>query len=189
MKIWEFTCGQFEEFAGLVVTNLEDLDSGMFDVEGSPLAWTRRPQVSVNIERRKKKPKPRADISALCAGAIVVNARAYAAVGDILSRFGELLELDCEGAVEYFYNVTRVIDCIDLEHSDKRADESIEKEAFFVSKLPMGPALFKDPRTARGRIYANEPAKTILEALIQESGITGAAFVELGPPIRPRSAA
>ena len=62
----------------------------------------------------------------------------------------------------------------------RRASGVISKEAFIAASLPDQPALFKDPRTARTRIYANESAKKVLEDLIAQAGITGSAFVEAG---------
>jgi len=190
MEILEFTYALLDEVAVLVFANHDELDAGMFDSWGAPLAWPSRPHVKAFVGKRKKKPKPRADISALQPGALVLSQKAKTALGEFLSQFGQLLELDCDGAVEYFYNVTNIIDCIDFEKSLKRPEGTIAKEVFFPDRLPMAPVLFKDPRTARGRIYANEPAKAVLEKLIDDAGITGAAFVELGPPPpRPRPTA
>lgn len=42
--------------------------------------------------------------------------------------------------------------------------------------------MFKDPVTAAAVLYVNQADKAALETIITEAGITGAAFVELGPP-------
>lgn len=77
------------------------------------------------------------------------------------------------------------VDCIDVDRSEKRPSGAISKQVFDEAKLPLGPALFKDPRTARTKIYANDGAKTALEALFAEAGITGGAFAEPGAPAKP----
>jgi hypothetical protein len=92
--------------------------------------------------------------------------------------------MDVDGTREWFYNVTNVIDCIDEANSVKRASGIISKEAFVPANLPREAALFKDPRTARTRIYANDAAKTALEELMTHAAITGAAFADPGAPVR-----
>ncbi|GLQ94430.1 hypothetical protein GCM10007901_33820 [Dyella acidisoli] len=50
---------------------------------------------------------------------LVINERAKEAPESFLSKFGQLQELDCEGTgeIRYFYNVTNVVPCADIEHS------------------------------------------------------------------------
>ncbi len=184
MNIWYLMWGSLDDVSTLVHGSKDEIYDHMFDAVGKPIHWTHRPPVKVFIEPRKKKAKPRVDVSVLQPGSLVLNERAKAVLGAFLLQFGQFLELDCEGTVEYFYNVTKVIDCIDYERCDRRVDGWIAKEAFFEDRLPTAPTVFKDPRTIGSRIYANDPAKAILEALINEAGITGAALVELGPPPR-----
>jgi hypothetical protein len=187
MTIWEFKNGSQNEVAMLVYASDAEIDAGVFDAKGEPLNWASRPHAEVFVEPGKKKPKPRVDISALRPGSLVLNSKAKAVLEGFLSKFGQLLELDVQGQVEWFYNVTNVVDCIDIDKSDKRPSGAIAKEAFFSEKLPTGAALFKDPKTARTKIYANDAAKALLEELIAAAGLTGAAFVLPGPPpARPR---
>ena len=95
--------------------------------------------------------------------------------------------MDLSGEPRWFYNVTNLIPCIDEARSAKRRDNSILKEEFFEDRLPVGPAVFKDPRTAMAVLYVNEAGKAALETIITEAAIVGIAFVELGPPPkRPR---
>ncbi len=187
MKVWEFKNGSQNDVAMLVYANDAELDAGVFDAKGDPLSWDVRPHAEVFVDPGKKKAKPRVDISALRPGTLVLNAKAKVALGDFLSQFGQLLEIDVQGSVEWFYNVTNVIDCIDADKSDKRPSGAIAKEAFHERMVPSTPALFKDPRTARTKIYANEEAKAVLERLMSAAHLTGAAFSEPGPPPpRPR---
>lgn len=181
MDIWELRNAGVNQTAALVYASTDDLDAGMFDLDGRALHWAHAPVVEVFAKPRRKKPKPRADISALQPGAIVLNAKARDALGEFLSAFGQMLPLDCAGSTEYFYNVTTVIDCIDPEHSRVRSSGAIVEEAFIPGALPDKP-VFKDPRTARFRIYANGAARAILQGLLDRYSLTGLEFVPPGTP-------
>lgn len=179
MKIWELKSGPLNDVAVLVYASPEDLKANTFDATGQPLQWPSRPKANVFIEPRRKKPKPRVDVSALRPGTVVLNARAKEALEAFLSQFGQLVEIDADGTVEWFYNVTNVVDCIDPEASQKRPSGAIAKEAFFEARVPWEPALFKDPRTVRTKIYANDAARALIEPRVAEAGITGIAFAAL----------
>lgn len=190
MTVWEFKPGNVNDYAPLVFMSDKDIDSGMFDAEGEVLSWTRKPKIKVFVEPGKKKAQPLADISALIPGALALNDKAKAALEPFLSRFGQLLEMDCNGEPRWFYNVTNVVPCIDEERSEKRPTGALSKEEFLQNKVPAEATVFKDPLTARVKIYVNDSAKSTLERLIAEASLVGAAFVEPGPPPkkpRPRA--
>ena len=180
VKVWELRNGQVDETATLVYANDDEMRSGMFAADGKFVEWRSRPTLDVFVEPRRKKPKPRADVSALQPGALVLNAKAHQALGNLLAQFGQLLEVSVDGAVEYFYNVTNIVDCIDTDRSVRRGSGAISKEAFFVDKVPTKPAIFKDPKTVRSRIYANEAAKEALDKLISDAALVGLVFCEPG---------
>jgi len=90
--------------------------------------------------------------------------------------------MDCEGQPRWCYNVTNVVACIDAERSEKRPTGFIAKEVFFEDRVPVEASVFKDPLTAPVKIHVNEAAKAMLESLIAEADLVGAAFVEPGPP-------
>jgi hypothetical protein len=182
VKVWELRNGSVNETAPLVYANDDEMRSGMFDASGQSLVWNHRPQLAVFKEPRRKQPKPRSDISTLRPGALVLNGRANAALGEFLARFGQLLPLECDGEVEYFYNVTALINCIDQEHSMKRGSGSIAKEAFFEEAVPQVATVFKDPLMVRTRIYVNDAAKDLLQKLIENAALTGVEFVTPGMP-------
>jgi hypothetical protein len=190
MKVWEFKAGNVNEFAPLVFTNDRDLDSGMFEAEGRPLIWSKKPKISVFVEPRKQSSLPLADIAALTPGALALNDRAKEVLAPLLSRFGQFLEMDCDGQPRWFYNITSVVSCIDAARSERRPTGALSKEVFLDVEVPLQTAVFKDPLTAPTKIYVNEAAKADLEQLIAGAGLLGAAFVEPGPPpkkARPRA--
>ena len=187
MKVWELKAGSANDFAPLVFASERDAQTGMFDVSGKPLSWSKKPKVEVFVEAGAKKPKPQADVSALTPGALAMNTRAKSALEPVLGEFGEFLEMDCDGESCWFYNVTNLVACIDEANSTKRPSGSILKEAFLANKVPTGEAVFKDPLTAPASLYVTDGGKAILEEAVAKAGITGLAFVEPGPgPKKPR---
>jgi len=128
------------------------------------------------VDKRRKHPKPRSDLSPFWPGALVLNARAFEALGDFLGNFGQLLELDVDGHTEHFFNCTHLVPCIDVDKSEKRAAGTIGKEVFDVSRIPSAPAVFKEPLTARSRIYVNDAGRAELDKRIRASAVTGMSF-------------
>jgi hypothetical protein len=179
MTIWELKTQSPDEFAPLVPSDAQ-VRSGIFEFDGTPKEWKKRPSVEVYQEGPKKNWLPRGDASLMLAGSFVLNQKAVDALGPFLLQFGQLLEAKVDGVVEYFYNVTCVFDCIDLEKSERRSSGSIRKEAFRSDALPAGPAVFKDPQTALNRIYVNEEAKAVLETEIMVHHLNGFDFSPLG---------
>ncbi len=179
MSIWQLRTAPADKFAPLAPTEAQAM-AGTFEARGKPLQWKKRPQVGVFQEPRKKAALPRADVSLLMSGALVLNRKAHDALGPFLAQFGQFLELDVAGSIEYFYNVTHLVDCIDPDRSEKRSTGVIVKEAFRDDATPSSAAVFKDPRTAGTRMYANAAAKAQLDALVAAAGVSGVEFVALG---------
>jgi hypothetical protein len=170
-----------------VFSSESNATSGMFDVSGESSTWAGTPKVEAFVEAGKKLPKPQADVSALTPGALAMNGKAKSALEPFLGKFGQFLEMDCEGEARWFHNVTNVISCIDEANFAKRPSGSISKEAFFEGEVPRGAVVFKDPLTAPASLYVTEAGKTRLEEMVAKVGITGLAFVEPGPgPKKPR---
>ena len=92
-------------------------------------------------------------------GSLVFGDKGRAALGPFLLQFGQLLKLEVDGAPYWLFNVTQLVACIDRARSEQRAGGTIGKEAFVESALPIVPAVFKDPITARARIYVDDGGK------------------------------
>ena len=161
MTIWELRCAAPNDFAMLVPIDRDDLEE--------------------EVEKRRKVQKPRANVSLLVPGALVLDEKARATLGEFLLRFGQLLELDCEGEPRWFYNVTRMIACIDVTRSESFDGGGIAREAFDESAVPSEPLVFKDPRTAPGRMYVNDAGKALIERATADAGLTGIECGEPGP--------
>lgn len=173
MAIWELRCGSVNEFAQIVSRDYDNIEDELFDTDGSPKDWKDRPLVGWAVDKRKKTQKPRADVSLLLPGALVLNERAREALGPLLSKFGQLLELDCEGEPRWFFNATHIVSCVDEAKSEKFEDGGVKLEAFDESKAPKEAAVFKDPLTAMVRIYVNETGKKAIEKIAKDAGLTG----------------
>jgi hypothetical protein len=178
MSIWQLRTAPADKFAPLAPTEAQAM-AGTFEARGKPLQWKKRPKVSVFQEPKKKAALPRADVSLLMSGALVLNQKAHDALGPFLQEFGQFLELDVGGSTEYFYNVTNLVDCIDPDRSEKRSTGVIVKEVFRDGAAPAAAAVFKDPRTVGTRMYANAAAKEKLDALVADALLTGLEFVAL----------
>ncbi|HTV87031.1 MAG TPA: hypothetical protein VME63_16645 [Dyella sp.] len=165
----------------LVVTDQDRLNLGFWDQfsdDGSMMRWNRRPKLQPYVDKKRKKQKPRADISPFRPGSLALNAKAHDALGDFLGQFGQLLEIDVLGEVEYYYNVTNVIASVDLDRSDVVPGGFVKKPAFNESSIPAQATVFKDAAVLSS-IYVNDAAKFELEERIAASGITGMGFKQV----------
>lgn len=178
--IWELRCAAVNDHAMVVPLHPSDVSAGRFRVDGKPLAWDRRPRVEFADSSRRQDKRPPADISAMVPGALVLNRRAFDALGPFLSKFGQLLELEAESgaAILHFFNATHLVHCVDVERSEKNELGRIRLEVFDKSNIPMEPSVFKDPATARSRIYVNDAGKAVIDAIVASAGLTG---IECGP--------
>jgi hypothetical protein len=179
MAVWELRCGSVNDFASIVSRDYDNVEDELFDTDGSPKDWEDRPLVGYAVDKRKKAQKPRADVSLLLPGALVLNERAKKALGPFLSKFGQLLELDCEGEPRWLFNATNMVACVDDAKSEKFEDGGIMLEAFDESKAPKEAAVFKDPLTAMVRIYVNEAGRREIDIAASAAGLTG---IECGLP-------
>lgn len=179
--IWELRCAAVNDYAMVVPLHPNDVSAGRFRVDGRPLTWDRRPKVGFADSTHKRDKRPPADVSAMVPGVLVLNRRAQDVLGPFLSKFGQLLELEAEpgAAILYFFNVTCLVHCVDVERSEKNELGRIRLEAFDTSNVPAEPAVFKDPATAKSRIYINEAGKATIEGMVAAAGLTG---IECGPP-------
>lgn len=183
MTIWELRYASVQDYAMVVSLNRDDMLERLFNTNGSPKNWLDRPLVGFADSARKKNPRPPADVSAMVAGALVLNEHAKNALGSFLSKFGQMLELDCQdtGELRYFYNVTNIVPCVDFERSERSDLDDVKMEVFYELNIPREPAIFKDPATADVRIYVNDSGKAVMDELIASAGLTGIECGALAP--------
>lgn len=175
MTILELRYASINDYAMVVALRQDDLIARRFDTDGSPKDWMDRPLVGFADSSRKKNKRPPADVSVMVPGALVLSKRARDALGPFLLKFGQLLELECDVGAEirYFYNVTNLLECVDVANSDRNDFGDIRLETFDESKVPTEAAVFKDPATADLRIYVNAAAAALIDELSTSAGLTG----------------
>ena len=181
MTVWEITNAWANDVASL--THAGDIESDpvvsvafwkQFEGVGSSLQWSTRPRLATIEYEGRRKRRPRADVSPFTSAGLILNAKVHDALGEFLSGFGQLLEVNVEGQIEYYFNVTNVLECLDRERSEKEA-HYVERPVFHESLIAEKPVVFVEPELP-GRIFVNEGAKKILEKGIAESGIVGMSF-------------
>ncbi len=184
MNVWEVRCANINDYSMVVPAYDQDVLDGLFDTYGAPLDWKAPLVVEYADSRtRGKKKRPVADVATPGPGAVVLSRRAHEALGAFFAKFGQLLEVQTAGGAEfrYLYNVTKLVKCVDIERSQKDETGAIELETFYDINVPREAAVFKDPETAKVRIYTNDAGKELIERLAADAGLSG---IECGPPRR-----
>lgn len=167
-QLWEFIAGS-NDFCPYVHFDPDDAYNGLFETNGKPMQWTATPRIKKFVDRKPKNNMPQADFGWLLPGTIILSEKAHSLLKDFLQQFGELLFLDCDGEARYFYNITNLVSCIDFEKSEKSSSgKSILKAEFLQDAIPDSAQIFKDPRTAGGRMYLTQAAKEMLDAIIKK---------------------
>ena len=186
MKIWRWNAAN-DNFATLLPADDADLLNGVFSADGRPKSWHIRPRVKPALEKNEKKQLPLGDISFIMGASVVLNERAHAVLGEFLLPFGEFLELDLIDGTGlaggdqtlHFYNITRVIPCIDFERSETDGKKVLQP-AFLSGAIPHEPTIFKDPLRAKMDIYLNSAAHDALSQLMAGAGLRGSTFRRIG---------
>jgi hypothetical protein len=186
MSVWEITNKWMNDVA--MLTHPDDIEFDpeqsvsfwkQFDGNGGLLEWRERPRLVVMIEEGRKKRPPRADISSFTAPGLVLNEKARSALASFLLKFGQLLEIEVEGDVEYYYNVTNVVPSLDRDRSEIWPTGYVERPVFSSSAVPKDPAVFREPSIS-SRLFVNDEAKEVLDRIIAEHKLIGMSFKKWG---------
>jgi hypothetical protein len=181
MAIWLIRPGDMVDRPIWVAGDKQDVRDRVFVADGRAKDWAHRPPVTLFNGSPKKQQRERANVSWLAGGSFILDAKARAAVGGFLSRFGELLELHHDGETLYLFNCTNVIECLDESRTQWAEGGLLVQEVIDESKVPTEPTVFKDPKTVRTRIYINDAAKSVIEQWATEAGITGLEIAAIDP--------
>jgi len=181
MAVWLIRPGDMLDRPVLVAVDKQDVRDRIFVTDGRAKDWAYRPAVNLVNSAPKERQRERANVMWLAGGSFVLDAKARAAIGGFLSRFGELLELHHGDDALYFFNCANVIDCLDESRTERAEGDLLVIEAIDESKVPSEPMVFKDPKTVRTRIYVNDAAKQVIDQWASEAGITGLEIVPIEP--------
>lgn len=156
---------------------VREADWDVFDAfRGTPIGASWSPvKVEVLVDDLHKN-RPPSDFPSLATDVPVFSQRAAEALGDLLEGNGELLPLDCDEGVYYAYNVTHVVDALDVAQSEFKRFESgrimdIVQHVFQPEKLA-GLTIFKLPYMRVSRVYVTDD----FVRRVQETGLTGFDF-------------
>ena len=185
MQIWRWS-GANDSYTTLLPVNDADLLSGVFTADGKPKTWATRPQVKPAMEKDPKHQLPLGDLSFVMGASVALNDRAYAALGELLRPFGEFLDLELVDPTGlagghqslHFYNVTRLIPCIDVTRSEMDGKKVI-KPVFLPGAVPNEATIFKDPLRKKADIYLNAAAHDALIQRITEAGLHGSKLTRI----------
>jgi hypothetical protein len=127
-----------------------------------------------NKNKYKGKVRKIPDVGHLAIGSLVFSERAVEVLGDYLKKYWELLKIDAEGTIFYFYNVTNVIDMLDPNKSEITAKGSIINEVFNLDKSPKTSQVFKVKGLESSSIYFNTIAgHTSFIDMLNAEGLLG----------------
>ncbi len=180
--LWEISaCPTTSMYGAYTYANREDIISPLFATDGQKKNWPARPKLVPGIEPHKKKAKPILPIGHIAVGSIVLQPQAVSVLGDFLCQFGELLDVEYEGGLVYFYNCTNLLQVVDFANSKKSSTgKSIIRPAFLSDAIPASPAIFKDPLTASTSLYITDAARQWMEPVMAAHKLAGLWFYEAG---------
>jgi hypothetical protein len=179
--LWELTAALNDDLTGYTYDNAIDFRRSPFLTDGQPKQWPTRPVIKRAVLPGRKKAPIIPPIGHLTVASLILQPIAVSVLGDFLCQFGELLDVEFEGGLVYFYNVTTLIPVID-EARSRTIDEGrvILKAAFREDAIPDKPMIFKDPRTAMANIYVTNAARAWLETVLKANKLSGLSFFEAG---------
>lgn len=185
MQLWRWI-GANDSCTPLLPVDDTDLLRGVFTADGTPKTWVTRPQVKPGLEKDPKKQLPLGDLSFIVGASIVLNDKAYAALGDYLRQFGEFLDLDLVDPTGmaggdqtlHFYNVTRLVSCIDVSRSQMNGKKVITP-AFLPEAVPDEAMVFKDPLRKKVDIYVTAAAHDELVQRMADADLHGSTLRQI----------
>src|SRR4030095_1391831 len=150
-------------------------------LSGKPVAheWP-TPQVDIIYQNAKGKWLPSSDFPSFTISHIpVFSARAVAILGDVLTKNGELLPLNCIDGDYFAYNVLNLVSALDQEKSDivrfpTGRIMTVRKYALNEDKLA-GQMIFKIPEIVLLSVFVTDRFKNKIE----DAGLTGFCFIEI----------
>ena len=156
----------------------EDDETLRFD--GTPRLSTWQP-IPAYLDVTDDSGKPRVLYNfAPCSGSgiLMLDERAKHLIGEWLEPFGELLPLSIkEGPAFWAYNVTRVVDALDVGQSEIVRGTAtgaimMVRKHVFLADVVAGQTAFKIPELLRTSIFVNDE----FVSRIRDSGLTGLEF-------------
>jgi len=169
-----------EKYQSLVLEREGDWAGLLDQFDGRPIGSNWQP-VSVTIFREEGRGDlPQSDFPNLGGIIPVFSERAVKALGSLLSENGELLPVRCEEGKYFAFNVTRVIDALDLKQSELEFFPNSNRIMFadryvFKPERLHGATVFKIPQLPGGYTFNTDE----FVARVKEARLVGFCFREL----------
>jgi len=162
-----------------VLTVEKDEDTDIADVfDGRHLGdqWT-CPRLFAYVEDTHGCRLPQSDSPGFLPGIPILSRRAVTILKPLISLHGEFLPINCREQELYAFNVTTVVDGLDLENSDYetfRASNNIMvvNKYVFISSAVEGLPIFKIVHIPRGVVFVNDD----FVDLVHRNSLTGFLF-------------
>lgn len=166
-----------DRYQSLVLVRDQEWAGLLENFDGQPLA-TRWSPVDVEVvdDVSFSRQLPPSDFPSLLAPHIpVFSEAAITALRDFLDGNGEILPLKCSEGTYFVFNVTRVVDVLDVEHSQFQRLASgrildITSHEFHADRVD-ALTIFKLPQLHRSYVYVTDP----FVQRVRERGLTGFA--------------
>jgi len=164
-------------------------DGAVFErFRGKPLHGTWTPPLKVEIRRKSERGTVLSESDFPChfwPGVIVFSERAVTALHDLLEGWGELLPLTCSDGTYFAFNVTRVVEALDTEHSTLKLFSTgrimrVERYEFFPDRV-RDEVIFKEPRLHLIDAYVTSP----FAERIATAGLLGFQLRHVWPADQP----
>lgn len=175
MNVYELD--QFPEYQALRESTVADVEV-FWGFNGTPKAAAWIP-AEVTLFRESdffEGTKP-SDFPYLTPGVPVFTPRSLTAVKDLLEPHGEILPLRSEDGVFFAYNITRIVDCLDVANSqvsffrDGVRIMDVKRYAFFPERIA-GIPIFKIPQFPRSEVFVTDE----FVQRVRDHGLTGFRF-------------
>jgi hypothetical protein len=154
MKMTVFMLGADANcYENLVLEREQDYEKLLDTFDGTPMSASWRPlRVKVLLDKDHKGRLP-SDFPSLDGTIPVFSKRGVEALRDLLEPNGEILPIDCAQGTYFAFNVTRVVDALDVERSELELfdDGEIMNVARYELKAEKlnDAAIFKLPQVAK----------------------------------------
>jgi hypothetical protein len=164
-------------FQNLILADESIWDQMQDMFNGTPVGMSWSPlRVEVLRDEDQNRALPPGDFPSLMTRLPVFSQRAVDTLSDLLHANGEFLPLVCSEGTYFAFNVTRVIDALDVQRSevkrfsDGRIMRVVRYE--FVPDILEGLSIFKIPETARMEVFVTDP----FVSRVQSAGLVGFDF-------------
>jgi hypothetical protein len=165
------------KYQNLVLEHGQDADQLIDWFKGQPIGSSWRSLAVKVLRDQSHRDRPPSDFPSFGGVVPVFSQHAVEALYDLLQRNGEILPLICQEGVYFAFNVTRLVDALDMNASEFKYFKStgrimrIVRHEFDAEKLG-AESIFKIPQVPEGYVFVTDE----FVRRVQEAGLVGFDF-------------